>query len=543
MVVSPVASSTDQEIFAPYQLIGELGSRPSPVYVVRDVAPSGKLRLLVAEHFAGVLQPIDGPFASFASEARRISTLASPTVARVRQLSVRGDDLVVYSDFVDGEKLAETWISGTMPLEVALRVILDVLSGVGAIHGLKDAKHQPMQLAHGEVSTATIVFGVDGVARVLHPIARRFPDARSEEASLGYLAVEVHAGGAYDARADVFGAGVLLWEALSGKRLFSESDAAAIIDRTRRGIAPAAIPDKALWAKGLIQVAAKALAWSPDDRWPSAAAMAAEVRKVAGLKLASAIAAAAFAQSAMGERVKARRDRIESAAVARRHLPRLNEEERTTVVVPVASPAPTVEEVGAEADVELVPETVPPPALSPPPLPARAFHASPAAGDDEIVIDVPISIPPPPASVDAFEVSPTSVEQPYEVEPEHRHGRRRIAAVLGGVAAVGVVVFVLAGWRAAQRNTAPSAARVLPAEPVHAQTVRLEAPPSVSASPAPEPSAALVPVSSPPAIAPPPAESTPTSSQSSAAAPLPKISASPPPRPKPPSSRFDPNSL
>src|SRR4029077_3405665 len=134
----------------------------------------------------------------------------------------------------------------------------------------------------------------------------------TEGASLGYLAPELHAGAPYDARADVFGGGVLLLEALSGGRLFPEGDSVAILARLRSaGLAPAAVPNKAPWAKGLVGVAAKALAVSPEDRWSTAAEMAAEIRKVAGLRLAPAAVASSFAQTVMAERVRARRERLE----------------------------------------------------------------------------------------------------------------------------------------------------------------------------------------------------------------------------------------
>ncbi|HXN32635.1 MAG TPA: protein kinase, partial [Polyangiaceae bacterium] len=302
-------------------MVRTVGSRPSLLYVVRHAAPGATPKLFVAERFAGAANPAEAEWATFLSEARRISTLASSNVARVRELAVRGDDLVAFWDFIDGERLGETWLSG-MPLDVSLRMVLDVLSGVGAIHGLRDAKQQPMEMAHGELSTATIVVGLDGAARVLHAIARRMPGARAEAASLGYLAPEVHAGEAYDARADVFGAGVLLWEAVSGKRLFSEGDAAAIVARVRGGGVPAAaVPDEAAWARPLVRVAAKALAPSPGDRWPTASAMAAEIRKAVGLKLASASAAATFAKTAIGPRVKARRQELESGIAATARVP------------------------------------------------------------------------------------------------------------------------------------------------------------------------------------------------------------------------------
>ncbi len=129
------------------------------------------------------------------------------------------------------------------------------------------------------------------------------------------MAPEVLTGEPYDQRADVYGAGALLWEALSGKPLLTETDPAAVAARVRAGELPkATIPAGAPWAKDLVGVAAKALSPSPDDRWPNASLMAGELRKAAGLKLAPVSTTAAFAKSAIAERSKARRQGLETQA-------------------------------------------------------------------------------------------------------------------------------------------------------------------------------------------------------------------------------------
>jgi serine/threonine-protein kinase len=303
-------------LFAPHELVRQLGARHNPLYALRQsgVGIGGKSVLAVAERYEGAAEARPGG-EDLARDARRIATLASPNLARVRDVVVRGPDLVVIGEFVEGEKLQEVWRPDKLPLEIALRVIVDVLAGVGALHNLRDAKQQPMKLAHGELSPATIVLGLDGIGRVLHSVSRRVPDVEPEPASWGYLSPEVASGDPYDARADVFSAGVLLWEALSEKPLFPGTDPDANAGQVRSGALPrATVSEKHAWARGLAEVAAKALSAAPDERWPTAAVMAAELRKAAGLKLAPASTAAAFARSAFGERVRARRESLDAGS-------------------------------------------------------------------------------------------------------------------------------------------------------------------------------------------------------------------------------------
>jgi eukaryotic-like serine/threonine-protein kinase len=334
--------SIEEERFAPYEVVGELGERPIPLYVARPSVPgAGAIPLVVAECFEGVGRAGDARGADFRREARRISTLANPNLARVREVAVRGDDLVVFSDFLDGEKLAHFWDTREwLPLDIALRILLDVLAGVGALHGLRDANQQPMKLTHGEISPGTVLFGVDGVGRLLHSVARRAPEARTDPSSLAYLAPELHSGDARDGRADVFSAGVLLWEALASKRLSNEGDEPAGL-RVRVAPLPApSTPDKAPWSKALVPVVAKALAANPEDRWLTTAALASEIRKAAGLKLAAGSAASAFAKNKFGERVKERRVRWEGAPSSPRSETRPSSRPTAVAVPPVASSRP-----------------------------------------------------------------------------------------------------------------------------------------------------------------------------------------------------------
>ncbi len=432
--------------FGAYEPVGTLGSRPNPVHVVRQPAPpGGKPLLFVAEVFLGAARADDEHGAELVSRARRIATLASPNLARVKEVVTRGDDLVVYGELLDGEKLRELWRPDGLPLEIALRAIVDALTGLGAVHNLRDAKRQPLKLVHGELSPATMLLGLDGVARVLHSVARLAPGARPDPLSVGYMAPEVLAGDAVDQRADVFSAGVLLWEALSGKRLVDERDPAAAAARFRsEPVPPATVPDKAPWAKGLVDVAARALAISPDGRWPTAAMLAAEIRKSAGLKLAPASTAGAFAKSALGERVKARRARLEAHEVTPPPPP--EEEANEVLVAPgIRAPVEEVIELGSESMLEL-PPSVPPHAAAPaqgafvldafaasaklapspgppvvtPPLPAPAPPPNPLNKSTLLGIPAPAVPPPPPVASPPPPVAspaPAAVSPPPPVVP------------------------------------------------------------------------------------------------------------------------------
>lgn len=347
--------------FAPYELVRELGARPVHAYAVRQAsAPGAKTHLFVAERFPGAALGPDGKDSDFLREAKRIATLTSPNLPRVRDVAVRGEDLVAYTELVDGEKLAALWRPDGLPLEIALRVLVDVLSGVATLHNLRDARQQPLKLAHGELSPATIVFGLDGVARILHAVARRSPGVLPDPGSVRTMAPEVLTGRPYDQRADVYSVGALLWEALCGKPLFADADPLVAAARVGGGEVPrATVPAGAAWAKDLVEVAARALSLSPDGRWANATVMAGELRKAAGLRLAPVSTTAAFAKTAIAERVKARRQALETQApmqpspASRAPAPPIAAPPR--VEAPAASPPPPATDATPDEDVLVAP--------------------------------------------------------------------------------------------------------------------------------------------------------------------------------------------
>ena len=314
-----------------------------------------------------------------------------------------------------------------------------------------------MRLAHGEVSPATILLGLDGTARLLHSIARLVPGAPAETASMAYLAPEVHLGEAYDGSADIFGAGVLLWEGLTGTPLFIGQDTGAIVTCVRAGVSPAPVRESAPWAKGLVDIAAKALSASPGDRWPTAAAMAAEIRKKAGLHLAPAAEASTFAKRLVGARAKARREALESGTAGVQPHARLAPVVLATAVPePVAVPETKYEPESLTTEVQVRPPF--PDVVAPTPVPPRAYGAADATADTTNRLN-----PFPRAQDEGFDVSlsslaTSSMAQPAPVTTTPRaeivasRSRRGRGALLGSVGLLGVGALAFAGWRVGHRN-------------------------------------------------------------------------------------------
>jgi serine/threonine protein kinase len=165
-----------------------------------------------------------------------------------------------------------------VPQAVIARIVLDALAGLAAAHELGGDAGPGACVLHRDVKPQNIHVGLDGVARVLDfGVARLATEAaRAQKILMGtvaYMSPEQARGEPVDASSDTFSMGVVLWEALSGARLFKTASSDEGL-RLPESAAPAlrdVCPEVGI---PIDDVCRRALARDPKDRYPRARAMA-----------------------------------------------------------------------------------------------------------------------------------------------------------------------------------------------------------------------------------------------------------------------------
>ena len=172
--------------------------------------------------------------AELLAEAALASSIRHANVVDVRDVEVVGDDVSLVMDYIDGASLAELLTrsqSGGAKLQpaVVVRICLDALAGLHAAHELTDDRGSTVGLVHRDVSPQNILVGIDGLARVVDFGVAKFhkKDHSTTQGQLkgkiAYMAPEYLRNEPIDRRLDVFAMGVVLWEALTARRLFRGS--------------------------------------------------------------------------------------------------------------------------------------------------------------------------------------------------------------------------------------------------------------------------------------------------------------------------------
>jgi serine/threonine-protein kinase len=166
----------------------------------------------------------------FLDEMRVAARITHPNVCEVIDVGEENGVAYLVMELLSGHTLCElivrAWGHGGFPPWVAARIASDAARGLHAAHELVDDEGRPMQVVHRDVSPHNLIVLrhgltkiVDfGIARCRGRIAQTTVHGRVK-GKTSYIAPD-HLSGPLDRRADVWSLGVVLWEALCGRRLF-----------------------------------------------------------------------------------------------------------------------------------------------------------------------------------------------------------------------------------------------------------------------------------------------------------------------------------
>jgi eukaryotic-like serine/threonine-protein kinase len=257
-----------------YQLIAEIGSGGmSTVYLAIMQGVAGFNRLFVVK----VLR--DATSSQFVREAQVLARLHHPNVIQCNEVGEDSGKFFIAMEFLDGQafsRVSRATDDAAMPLPLQLRVLSDVLAGLHYAHELTDYDGKSLGIVHRDVSPHNVIITYDGAVKLLDFGIAKSSVSKHETRSgvikgkICYLAPEQLHGRPANRRVDIFGVGIMLWEAIAGRSIWGNSteydillSLATMKIPSIRSVCPEA-------PEPLARICERALQPEPEDRYATA---------------------------------------------------------------------------------------------------------------------------------------------------------------------------------------------------------------------------------------------------------------------------------
>lgn len=212
------------------------------VHIGRQVGAAGFSKIVAIKRMHPHLATNEQFVNMFVDEARLAGRLHHPNVVNVVDVVAHDGEAFLVMEYVHGQSFSALMRAADrdkvpLPIALAVQIVHGTLEGLHAAHNATDHKGEPLRLVHRDISPQNILVGVDGISRVLDfGIAKavgRLSDSTTGQVKgkAAYMAPEQVVGKPVDQRTDIYAAGVVLWEALAQRRLFTGENSVEVVYR------------------------------------------------------------------------------------------------------------------------------------------------------------------------------------------------------------------------------------------------------------------------------------------------------------------------
>ncbi|HEX3771685.1 MAG TPA: serine/threonine-protein kinase, partial [Polyangiaceae bacterium] len=339
-----------------YRLIADLArGGMGLIHLAVLKGPGGFTKLLVVKELRPELASDPSFVSMFFQEARVAARLSHPNIVHTIEVGSQDARHYIAMEHVDGPSLQRFARRAhrrgkPVPLSVHLYLLTEMLTALEYAHGLTERDGSPVGLVHRDVSPHNVLVTYDGHVKLVD-FGIALTDSEAEATQAGvlkgkmmFMAPEQAACEAVDRRADIFSAGLVLWEAIVGRQPWEGLTDPEILRRLIAGEIPRARDALPEVDANLLAIVDRATSAEPGDRYPTALAMRNDLERYRA-QLGDATGAAEVG-ALLSELFAEDRDRLHKIIDDRVRL--LGER---GVPLPASTPAP----------LPLVPASVPPP--------------------------------------------------------------------------------------------------------------------------------------------------------------------------------------
>ncbi|MEZ4815094.1 MAG: serine/threonine-protein kinase [Bdellovibrionota bacterium] len=181
----------------------------------------------------------------FRLEANLSAMLQHTNITQVFNNGEYDGYLYLVMEFVDGKNLRQLLaradkVKLRIPLEISCYIVSETLKGLDYAHGYHDERTgEALNIVHRDVSPQNVMLGYQGSVKVVDfGIAKAASKSENTRAGVlkgkfGYMSPEQARGEALDRRSDIFSMGIILWELITQRRLFTYEDEMKTLEKVR----------------------------------------------------------------------------------------------------------------------------------------------------------------------------------------------------------------------------------------------------------------------------------------------------------------------
>ncbi|RME27703.1 MAG: serine/threonine protein kinase, partial [Deltaproteobacteria bacterium] len=226
----------------------------------------------------------------FIDEAKIAVQLNHANIAQIFDLGRIDESYFIALEFVHGKDLRTIWDRHRrrglrIPIPMSAYIMARVCEGLDYAHRKRDAAGRHLNIVHRDVSPQNVLISYEGEVKIIDfGIAKAANKASKTQAGIlkgkfGYMSPEQVRGLPLDCRSDVFSAGIVLYELLTGERLFVADSDFATLEKIRKvDILPPRTYNQKI-PEELERIVLKALSKDPDDRFQTAYDMQEELQR------------------------------------------------------------------------------------------------------------------------------------------------------------------------------------------------------------------------------------------------------------------------
>ncbi len=289
---APGVVASDKDRFGQFQLMEKIATGGmAEVYKARMSGVDGFQKIVAIKKILPHMAASDDFITMFADEAKLAAQLNHPNIIHIYDLGKVDNSYYIAMEYVEGRDLRSILKSGSahglpLPPELALFIASKLGAALDYAHRRKDFDGKDLSLVHRDVSPQNVLISYEGDIKLCDfGIAKAASKSSQTQAGalkgkLQYMSPEQASGKPIDRRSDLFSLGSVLYEMLTGEKLFAGDSDLTILEQVKNAKAQPPSAKNPDIPKRVDSIVLKALAKNPEDRYQNASDLQRDLESV-----------------------------------------------------------------------------------------------------------------------------------------------------------------------------------------------------------------------------------------------------------------------